>query len=215
MDSENNIERIERYLLQELSEQERVALEQEMQTDDAFRKEVEAQRWAMTQATQLGRQQLKLKLEGIHQQMNVTTSESATKTKDHTFTEPSRQVTWRQYWPVAAAVAALIVVLGVIYATRDSDEIVSGNNPKPRLVMVPVQNAIGTGYAGTDSLRKEPVLVYPDSVVRYSFSDTLRLYGPLENAKIELFYDGIQRTYFIQIDRQRYAIQKGNEGKLQ
>ncbi|MDJ1496357.1 hypothetical protein QNI19_25695 [Cytophagaceae bacterium DM2B3-1] len=209
MDSENNIERIERYLLNQLSEQERIVLEQQMHADEVFRKEVEAQRWAMTQARQLGREQLRLKLNSIHQQMDTNTNKPSTKPTP----APSIQPTWMKYWPVAAAVAALVVVLGVIYTTRTSDEITS--DPKPELVMVPVQNTIGSGYAGTDSLPKEPVLVYPDSVFHYLFSDTLHIYGPLDKSKIELFYDGIQRTYFIQIDSQRYAIHKGGEGKLQ
>ena len=214
MDSDNNLERIEQYLLHQLSGQEQLAIEQEMQTNEAFRKEVEAQRWAMMQARQLGRQQLKTKLDAIHGQMDSGRNEPSF-TPPVMPENPATQLSLVQYWPVAAAVAALLVVLGVIYATRNRDEIVSGNNPKPELVLVPVQNAIGSGYASSDSLPKEPVLVYPDSVFHYLFSDTLHLYGPLDKSRIELFYDGIQRIYFIQIDKQRYAIRKGGEGKLQ
>jgi hypothetical protein len=206
----NNTEKIEQYLLNQLSGKELDEFNERLRHDGLLREEVALQRKA-TGMVELA--EFKNLLEQSHRE--ITREEEQPRSiaaeppgKAPTPVIPLGRNPW-PYYAIAASVLLLLVTGIVFYRST-----VSAAPFVADIKYVVQSEEPGLGVAGTPSASTIPVKIYPPEANRnfhYRFDDTLRLYGNFGVRNLTLFYNEPKEEYRLQDQQREYVLERYQE----
>ncbi len=210
MENEYNTEKIEQYLLNQLSGKELEEFNERLRQDALLREEVALQRKA-TGMVELA--EFKNLLEQSHREITRDAGQhrgiaAEPPEKADAPIVPLGRNPW-PYYAIAASVLLLLVAGIVFYRNTvaaapfvaDIEFIVQSGEP-------------GLGVAGTSSASTVPVKVYPPEANRnfhYRFDDTLRLYGTFEVRNLTLLYNEPREEYRLRDQQREYVLERYQE----
>lgn len=218
MSEQNHTEEIERYLLRQMDDAERIAFDERLKTDAALRQEFDLQQSLTQQIRQAGRNDLRSRLKSIHRAMDEeeqVAREDSTKNEDQTDTSGGGVVipVHRQgaFWKYAMAASVVLAVGLGLYLFMHSDQTVANTPQLAFIQYAPTGADRQFGVASSEADSTYPVLIYkavePFSRA-YRFDDSLRLYGPFDVSQLRLIYKPAQSIFSLEVGEETYELQR-------
>ena len=214
---ENKTEWIDQYLDDALKEQERTEFERRLQSDPAFRLEVEAQKAVRRSLQDWGNAELKAKFKQFHARMQQQEDSSTPfDTEDH-MQGKTRQLWGRPgVWAIAASFS-LLLLAGIVWINRDTFF-----NPQKQEItafqtfQIPVvaKGSDNMGYAGENTILDSiMVQIIQDHqyAFHYRFKDTLQIFSSAISPDDKLMLEHHEQTdtYTLVVDEKRYLVERG------
>ncbi len=219
INDDNKIEIIELYLKGELTGEMLQSFEKRLQEDEAFRKQVALEKEVLEGLDALGMDELQKDLAEIHEEEKSAGSEYAA--LRNRFAEIHEEVSSSEdstkakmlpmkkaYWQIAAAVALLVTsgILVFIFLQPPDEPVLA----YVQVLEVDPEGNLARGGA-KDSLQVE---IYPPTDTydnHYQLRDKLTLYGNFSHKDLQFFYSPTTEQYFLEVDGQRYTLEKADE----
>jgi hypothetical protein len=200
---------IEQYWLGRLQGEELQHFTFRLQADAAFYREVMLQKTIMEQAKEVGREDMRLELKRMHQQLGLGE-------------EKVRQLNSRPtHFPYMAIAASIIIVListAVLYFSyfkqTDTGNITGVVQPLPaqqvKIRFQLIGGAPDMGFSGVAKDSLTTILLYPavSSSPAYQFDDTLHLFGDFSYQTLTLQYNQEKEQYILFSDSLAYPLQR-------